>query len=268
MVFRNEGKVAGVMPLFLHEWHGRRQLTLIGAGISDYLDPLFQPDCTDEIVQRIASELHGWTDWDCCDWQDLSRDTPLAGLGVAAPDTPCSSITMEASYAEFLAKRPKDLRRNLRRYKEKAQAIAPVTFQVADSADEFLMCSLIALHRERWNSAGEPGMIDANGSESFLRAMAVAFAGRGWLRIFTVRFGDSIAAVLLAFCDRTNIFSWLSAFDPKYEEFGFGRELLARAIGYAHARGCRNWNFLRGAEPYKFSWGARPVPKCRVLISR
>ncbi|HZS52841.1 MAG TPA: hypothetical protein VFA65_00450 [Bryobacteraceae bacterium] len=81
MVFRQESRLVGVMPLFLHEWNGRCQLTLIGAGLTDYLDPLFQPEYTPEIVNRLARELNSWADWDICDWQDLSgklRWHPLA----------------------------------------------------------------------------------------------------------------------------------------------------------------------------------------------
>ena len=41
MVFRQGAEVAGVLPCFRHEWNGRRQLTLVGSRVSDYLDPLF-----------------------------------------------------------------------------------------------------------------------------------------------------------------------------------------------------------------------------------
>jgi CelD/BcsL family acetyltransferase involved in cellulose biosynthesis len=77
---------------------------------------------------------------------------------------------------------------------------------------------------------------------------------------------DRIAAIILAFCDEMAIYGYLSAFDPQHEEFGFGRELLAQALRYAHERGYRRWNFLRGEEPYKFSWGAQALAKCRVII--
>lgn len=266
MVFRHGGDVAGVLPCFLHEWNARRQITLAGSGISDYLDPLFDPAYVDEIVDAIRAELLRRDDWDLCDWQDLARDTPLARLGTTLEATPGSALAIEQSFDDFLAARPKDLRRNLRRYKQKAEAIGPVTFEVADRARPELIDALIALHRARWQAAGEAGMIDANRSEAFLRDIAERFGAAGMLRIFSVRFADRIAAILLALRDRTTIYSYLSAFDPRCEEFGFGRELLAQALRYAHEHGYRKWDFLRGAEPYKFSWGAQAQPRCRVLI--
>lgn len=269
MVFRGQdARIVGVMPLFLHEWNGRRQLTLIGSGVTDYIDPLFEPEYTRQIVDRLAQELNSSTDWDICDWQDLSVNTPLASLGAAVEDTPCSFIAIERPFDEYLSSLPKDLKRNLRRYKEKAEAAAPVTFEIAETADESLISALIELHRVRWEDAGQSGTIEANGAETFLREAASVFASRGWLRIFAVRFGSRVTAVLLAFCYSGNIFPYLSAFDPRNQSFGFGRELLLQSIRYAHERGYRHWNFLRGVEPFKFSWGAVRVEKRRVIIRR
>ncbi len=266
LAFRNRGELTGVLPCFLHEWNGRRQLTLVGSGISDYLDPLFEPRCIAGIVEETRAQLRGWADWDVCDWQDLSRDTPLQALGTALEETPCSAIAITQEFDDFLAARPKGLRRNLRRYKEKAEAIGCLKFGVADVADAELMDALIELHGARWEQVGERGMIEANRSEAFLRDVADRLGPCGSLRIFTLRLEERIAAIILAFCSGTTIFGYLSAFDPRYEAFGFGSELLGQALRYAHERGYSSWNFLRGDEAYKFSWGARALGKCRVVI--
>jgi CelD/BcsL family acetyltransferase involved in cellulose biosynthesis len=116
MVFRNGLEIAGVLPCFRHEWNGRRQLTLVGSGVSDYLDPVFEPQWVAGIVEGVRAQLNRWTDWDICDWQDLSQDTPLQILGTALEETPCGALSLDQSFDDFLAARPKDLRRNLRRY--------------------------------------------------------------------------------------------------------------------------------------------------------
>jgi CelD/BcsL family acetyltransferase involved in cellulose biosynthesis len=265
-VFRNGGALIGVVPCFLHEWNGNRQLTLLGSGVSDYLDPQLDPGHVPEILALLDAHLKTRRDWDIGDWQDLSENTPLQQLGTTRGDTPCSAISLAGSFEGFLAGRPKDLRRNLRRYKEKAEAIAPVTFEVSKTADPDLINALIDLHRARWNQTGECGMIDFNRAEPFVRDIAPLFARLGSLRIFTVRFQGSVAAIVLALCDGTSIFSWLSAFDPATEMYGFGRELLAQALDYGYRHGYKSWHFLRGDEPYKFSWGAQAIPKCRVII--
>jgi CelD/BcsL family acetyltransferase involved in cellulose biosynthesis len=264
LVFREDGEVTGVLPCFLHEWQGRRQLTLLGSGVTDYLDPVLP----DRAVASIGDALRKWSDWDVCDWQDLSRETPLAALGTVRDEVPASAVRLSGGFDDFLAARPKDLRRNLRRYREKAEAIGPVTFDVCKSAEALLLDALIDLHRARWERLGESGMIEANRSAGFVRDVAEVFAARGMLRFFTVRFAGQIAAILLALRNESTVFSYLSAFDPQFEAFGFGRELLARAFEYAFANGYQRWDFLRGEEPYKFSWGAEPIARCRVITER
>jgi CelD/BcsL family acetyltransferase involved in cellulose biosynthesis len=81
-----------------------------------------------------------------------------------------------------------------------------------------------------------------------------------------VRFRGELAAVNLGFLFRDTFSSYMSAFDPEHEYFGFGRMLLYRAIQYCYANRVRFWDFLRGEEPYKFSWGALAVPKRRVYV--
>jgi CelD/BcsL family acetyltransferase involved in cellulose biosynthesis len=138
---------------------------------------------------------------------------------------------------------------------------------VSDSDDAPVLNALIDLHARRWQRAGEPGVIQSNRSEAFLRDVASRLARSGSLLTFTLRFEETPVAIILAMRDRTTIFDYLTAFDPAYEKLGVGRELLARALEYTHEQGYRQWDFLRGDEPYKLSWGARRVPKCRVRIS-
>ena len=257
-----------MVPCFLHEWCGRRQLTLLGSGVSDYLDPVFDPCHTPEIIERVGAELRRATDWDICDWQDLSADSPLQALGESFADTPCSVVRLEGSFEDFLAARSKDLRRNLRRYRERAEAVGPVSFEAVEEPDAELMDSLVRMHGERWAAAGERGMFESNGSAAFTREAAEKLASRGAVRMFTVRFLNRSAAMLLAFRHETALFCYMSAFDPRHQALGFGRELLAQTFRHAHVHGYKQWNFLRGEEHFKFSWGATAVPKRRVRIVR
>ncbi len=268
VVFRQDGELVGILPCFLHHWKGRSQLTLVGSGVSDYLDPVFEKQWVARILELLHTHLKTWADWDICDWQDLSADTPLRALGSILPETPASAVPIHQPFGSFLANRPKDLRRNLRRYREKAEATGCLTFQVVETARAELMDALVELHAARWSKEGQSGMIQANRSEAFLREVTDLFGARGCMRFFVLRFGEVIAAIILAWCNQTSLFGYLSAFHPQYEKFGFGSELLARALEYAHDNGYREWNFLRGDEPYKFSWGAQAAAKCRVVISR
>ena len=264
--FRRGSVLAGLIPCFLHEWQGLRQLTLIGTGISDYLDPPLagKSQIFDLLKHHLASNPH----WDICSWQDLSADSPLAQAFKAyvTEDMPCSAIPLEGSFDEYWRNRPHGLRRNLRRYGEKASRIDTPQFRVVCNADPELTEALIRLHTDRWKDQGEQGMIVANRSAGFLREVVQQLDDEEMVRFFSLSFQGEIVAIILGFLYRNNFFSYLSGFHPAYEPYGFGRHLLYESIKYAFEHRFIAWNFLRGDEPYKFSWGAKPIQKSRLII--
>jgi CelD/BcsL family acetyltransferase involved in cellulose biosynthesis len=275
LVFHEKDAMVGIVPCFRHQWNGLRQLTLIGSGISDYLEPAIDSHHCPAILDRLRIHLEADMDWDVCDWQDLSSNTPLIALksdgkfeSAASSDISCSEIRLSGTFEEFRNARPKDLKRNLRRYRTKAEALGNLRFEVAKEANPELMRALVDLHGAKWERRGEPGMIEANGSAEFLCEIAREFASRNMLRIFSLHFDGRIVAVIVAFSYEKRMFGYLSAFDPEHESLGFGRTLLFEALRYCYDNGYEAWNFLRGDEPYKFWWGAQLIPKSRVRLTR
>ncbi len=266
-------ELVGVLPCFQHDWNGYRQLTLIGSGISDYLDPPLEAACEATVVASLQQHLSVLAEWDVCDWQDLSQTTPLAALlgqmdGHTREETPCSEITITGSFEEFWQQRPRHLRRNVRRYRQKAEQNGPLEFQVSSGADPDLLKALVHLHTARWKMRGESGMIEANHSAAFLRDISRQFAADGILKIFSLRFKCQIAAVILTFVYQNKAYGYLTAFDPVHEQFSFGSVLLFEALRHCYQQGIQAWNFLRGDEPYKALWGAHVIPRLRLILTR
>ena len=266
LAFWEGTQLVGMAPCFQHEWDGKRQLTLAGSGVSDYLDPPISPD----MLTQLQNHLDESSDWDVCVWQDLSAATLLQKLRGASvqPDIQCSEVPLTGDFEQFWEGRPKDLRRNLRRYSQRARDMGTVEFEAVDEADPELLDALIRLHTARWRDQGEPGMVAANRSENFLRAVAAQMAGADILRLFALRFRREVVAVIMAFRYKNKIYAYMSAFDPDYESMGFGRTLLYEAFRHVYAEGYDAWNFLRGDEPYKESWGAQPIERCRIVIHK
>jgi CelD/BcsL family acetyltransferase involved in cellulose biosynthesis len=268
LVFRHERGIAGVMPCFLHAWNGRTQLTIMGTGISDCLDPVFDPEHVFGILDTLACHLSRNSDWDICDWQDLSADTPLQALAAARPDTPCSEIELNAPFDAFLQCRPAELKRNLRQCKNRSRAFGDLEFEAAAHSDPGLLATAMDLHGARWREAGQSGTIAANGSADFLREVCPKLSTQDMLRFFVLRLAGSVVAILLALRTPSTLFSYMPAFDPAYKKYGFGNVLHEQALRYAHENGYRSWSFLRGEEPYKFKWGAQPIGRSRLVVCR
>ncbi|MGH9638546.1 MAG: GNAT family N-acetyltransferase [Bryobacteraceae bacterium] len=274
LVFRKADRISGIVPAFLHRWNRRRQITLIGSGITDTLDPPIDPRCQEEVLNTLGAHLSSDTNWDVCDWQDLSIDTPLRriasdSLHIAVNSDPeCAAASLPETLEEFWGARSKDLRRNVRRYREKAENRGALTCEIACDARPELVNGLIALHEARWRARNQPGMIAANRSAPFLSDIAQEFARQGILRLFALRFEGELAAVIFAWLYRGTLSFYMSGFQPRFEWFSPGQLLLSECLRYSYEHGCRKWDFLRGTEAYKLAWGAQPAPKCRVVITR
>jgi CelD/BcsL family acetyltransferase involved in cellulose biosynthesis len=123
-----------------------------------------------------------------------------------------------------------------------------------------LFDALVELHSARWAARGEPGVLPAH-LEAFHREAAGRLFERGLLRMHALRLGDQIAAVFYGFHAAERTTYYLSGFDPALEQFSPGTLVVAQAIQYAiehdHARA---FDFLRGAEAYKYAWGAVDEP--------
>jgi CelD/BcsL family acetyltransferase involved in cellulose biosynthesis len=264
----------GVLPCFLHQWNGARQLTLMGSGISDYLDPVFVASRSPAILSCLREYLATNSEWDICDWQDLSYNTPLDALkrdvwGLEKrEEVVCSEAQLNENFESYWEQRPRHLRRNVRRYRDKATQDASLEFQVTSDADSDLLNALIDLHAARWSTKGEPGMVEANHSAEFLLDVAQCFAAKDMLRIFSLRCRGAVAAVILGFAYRGSLYGYLTGFDPAYRHFSPASILLCEALRDCCRQGLHAWNFCRGEEPYKAEWGAQPIPRCRIVLNR
>lgn len=273
--FFDEGTLVGLIPCFRHQWEGARQLTLIGSGITDFLEPPLRTGCENAVVSCLGDYLQSQNDWDICNWQDLSANTPLQRLAdrktldaQLIEDTLCTAIPLGGGFDAYWQDRSNELRRNMRRYTQKAEAEGAVRFEVHEKPNSTLLDALIELHAMRWGKRGESGTIAANQSADFLRDIAAQFASEKLLRLLTLKWKDEIVAIIFAFAWRKTMYGYLSAFNPEHEKLGFGRILLFHAVKYAADTGHAAWNFLRGDEPYKIWWGAQPIGKSRLLMNR
>ena len=156
-----ENLLAGFVPCFRHEWEGARQLTLIGSGITDFLEPPVRIGYENHLVKCLSDHLQSQTDWDLCNWQDLSSDTPLRHLtdckalhAELMEDTPCSAIPFQEGFDQYWQARSNELKRNVRRYTQRAEVEGTVQFEVHQSPSAMLLDALIELHATRWKKRG------------------------------------------------------------------------------------------------------------------
>lgn len=270
---RESGRLKAIAPLFLIEWQGKRQFSLVGSGISDYLQPLADPTIETHLWQSIAEYLHRHGQWDLCDFQDLNaRQIPAELFSPALcaemiDDTTCTGISLDGGWPVVEARFSSSLRRSLMRGARDLQKRGVLQTSTVRQYSEQHMQLLFDLHAKQWSQRGEQGMIAGNCSEAFLRSAAKLFGEQGMVRYFILQVDGTTIGVIFGIVMNNALFAYLSGLEPALEEASIGSLLVEHGLRQAVGEGLHRWDFLRGTESYKARWGAEPLLKRRMRVT-
>jgi len=258
---RENGRLTSLAPLYVIREDGESLGMFLGTGISDYLDVL--GGATLDLAQ-IDCQM-----WDL---QQLRPSSPL--LEMPLPDgwsdnieeqDRCVLLSIENAGDALQNLLSTHARKKLRYYKRSLAC----TFEDAnaENLDAFLD-ALFQLHAARWQQRGMPGMLADDVIQHFHRDVARAMLDAGALRMFAMRSGDRMAAVFYGFAHGDAVAYYLSGYDPSLEKHSPGTVIVAHAIEQAVRDGATTFDFLRGAEDYKYAWGAKDRINFRRQIFR
>jgi CelD/BcsL family acetyltransferase involved in cellulose biosynthesis len=74
--------------------------------------------------------------------------------------------------------------------------------------------------------------------------------------MYATRRDERIVAVFYGFAHGGTVYYYLSGYDPELEKLSIGTLIVAHAMEEAVRDGATTFDFLRGAEEYKYAWGA------------
>jgi CelD/BcsL family acetyltransferase involved in cellulose biosynthesis len=104
--------------------------------------------------------------------------------------------------------------------------------------------------------------------EGFFRRVVPALATEGGVEMIFLKLGGVRAACVLCFRTDGDLLLYNSGYERAYAGLSVGLLSKAMALQRAIEQGIRRFDFLRGAEPYKYDLGARDVPVYRCVIRR
>jgi CelD/BcsL family acetyltransferase involved in cellulose biosynthesis len=275
LTVRDGSRLRLVAPL---ERRGTR-LTLAGDHeICDYMDIVADPDADAAAWHRLLDALAAipWQElvlWglpeDSLTRQILPRLAAARGWSVEdALEAVCPRVALPASWEEYLASLSKkdrhELRRKLRRFQAAGATLRVETLTQPDAVraglDDFIR--LHTASRQDKREFMTPQM------ETFFRAMAVALAGYGLVRLAFVELDGVRVAGLLAFDAGEELLLYNSGYDPALAHASVGIASKALLLREAIAEGRRWFDFLRGAEPYKYDLGGRDYEVHTLTVRR
>lgn len=275
VVAREDDRLDALAPMFIlrdDDDPAESLGMLIGTGNSDYLDLLATPAApAGEILERLASA-------DCAMWdlQQLRDTSPLLTAPPPAkcedqtePHDACLVLSIDGAGDELQNITSTHFRKKLRYYRRSLERERSVRWETpsAETLDEF-MTALFDLHAARWKPRGLPGMLAAGVDQSFHREVARCMLGAEALRMYALRVDGRIVAIFYGFAHHDTVYYYLSGYDPDLDKMSVGSVIVAHAIEQAVRSGAKTFDFLRGAEDYKYAWGAQDRMNKRRRLTR
>ncbi len=266
---REEGRLAGIAPLFLAEYDGRSALLLVGSiEISDYLDMIVrQAD-----LQRFLSGLLEFLqtqhleEWRALDWYNVPEGSPtIPALQAEAASRgwdfsreiyrPTPAILLPGNYEEYLAgvdkKQRHEIRRKVRRAEESNRG---VRWYLATEASS-LEAEIDAFFKLMEADANKAAFLTPPMREQMRRTIRLAFQ-QSWLWLAFLEIDGQKAAASLNFDYLNKLWGYNSGVDRSFMDLSPGWVLLAYSLQWAADHGRSEFDFMRGDEEYKYRFGA------------
>jgi CelD/BcsL family acetyltransferase involved in cellulose biosynthesis len=269
---RSRCALVGLAPLLIYSRGRERVLAFMGGGVSDYLDLLVDPDREHEIVVAILHALRQLDDWTTLDLTDLPSHSALHSTiltRLATSHDNCSALLLPKTREELLQHLSKRQRANLRNARSRIQRDGGgvVELATADTLPDFLN-DLFRLHASRWSLLGETDVLAGEMVKAFHRHSAPQLLTRGLLRLYRLRVGQHVVAVVYTLFERTTVFCYLQAYDPEFGHLSPGTHLMFSVMEDAIRSGMSKFDLLRGQEAYKRHWRAEIEATHRIHLAR
>jgi len=170
----------------------------------------------------------------------------------------CPVLHLPDSWDAYLKMLGRNMREQMRRYPKRLEKNFAVEYELAqdESAMHAALDDLFRLHGKRWRARGQTGVLATPRRQRFHREVCRAFLKRDWLRLWTLRCDGEAVCVLLHYAYQQKYFFFIGGFDPEWSRWSVGTCLFAHVFQQAIGEGAQSFDFLRGAEAYKYRYGA------------
>ena len=248
LVIYEDERLVGLAPMFLLDG----TIRLLGAGNTDYLDILCEPQCVRPVLRLLVDYLSNRE----YDFMDLPSWSPLLAM-----DGPAS----ECSVCPVLRLNELNISRKLLANLENARRDREIRIEAANAESvPKMMDALIGLHEVRWRQKHQAGVLHSEEVRRFHRTAAPALLRAGLLRLYGLCYQGQRAAVHYGLSAHGRTYYYLAGFDPSMASHSPGNLLIHHSVTEAMASGDREYDFLRGQEQSKYRWGAQNTATLRL----
>jgi len=271
---RRGDKVIGIAPLMVKD---KTAYLIGGIDVCDYLDFIIAPGMESDFFNVLLDDLKK-NDIRHLDLKLVRHDStileslvPLARSRRSGVVSTREDVSLEmdlpSSYDRYLealsTKQRHEVRRKLRRLSEEGE----ITYRLVHSGGAVAQ-AMSTFFKMFVESRQDKATFMTEQRKSFFMLLADAMAERGLLKLGVLELDDQPVAEIMCFEYNNCIYLYNSGYDPGYTSLSAGLLSKVLAIKDSIERGIKRFDFLKGAEIYKYHLGGREVPlfRCQIAI--
>jgi CelD/BcsL family acetyltransferase involved in cellulose biosynthesis len=271
---RQNEAVIGLAPLVIN---GQEASLMGSADVCDFLDFIISPGSEDNFFNLLLDHLtqkritHLDLGFLRTDSNALTYLVPIATKRGLKVECKIEDVSLEMdlphSWEEYLkilnGKQRHEVRRKLRRLFEtdgaKYRTVEDLG-EVSDTMDLFI--GLFRISRQDKENFLTPKR------ESFFRSLAERMARVNLLRIGVLDIDQKPVAAIMCFDYNGIVYLYNSGYDPQYSSLSVGLASKILCIKDSVKRGRKKFDFLKGAEIYKYRLGGKEIPlhRCQIIL--
>jgi CelD/BcsL family acetyltransferase involved in cellulose biosynthesis len=268
---QENGELLGIAPLmireypFLYKASKINKIEFIGRGTSDYNDFIFQKE--KEIPALFIKHLMKSSDWDLLELLDINEKISSANVLQAlianqvskyevGVSNLCPYIALPSSLQVYMNTLSRNLRKSLRRRLKKLKKEYRVDFKTHNDFGSVreAMKIFFKLYNNSWGSKGEPGNCQSTTDRDFHLELAMKFNNHNWLALHFLTVNDEPIAFIYSFEYKQKKYGLRTGFNHEFSRYGPGNLLRMHAIERCIRNSFKEYDLLRGNEPYKACW--------------
>jgi hypothetical protein len=268
-----DSELKGILPLASHRtllsrgWATGRILTYCGSRelYPDHLDIITSKEDADECITAVFDFLlSNYTEWDVIYLSHVREGNFIASRmhdGSFPFDVEIKRasvapyIRLSSSFEEFTETLSHNLRKNLRKRKQKLCEHYDFIYTSCDTSDiDKALATLFDLHARRAKRKNIVSTFNEQQIFRFHSALLHRIMKKGWVWMRYIGNNEQVIAASYCFIFGGRVCAYQKGIDPEWEHYGTGTLINYETIKEAFGNRCSEFDFLRGDEEHKANW--------------
>jgi CelD/BcsL family acetyltransferase involved in cellulose biosynthesis len=278
------GQIVGIAPWYISRSPlAGRVIQFMGSGeaCSEDLSLLARPGREAAVAAEISDWLatEGVGDWDMLLMAGVQEADPATTASTEdfasrgnlihrRPGMPCWRCELPPTWDEFVRRLSRSRRERVRQLTRKYFDTGRVQIRWVTTPAELDQAfpMFVDMHQRRRQSLGQPGCYASRQFANFHREVSRRLCAAGKLRLLWTELDGRPVAAEYDFIDGKTVYYYSTGVEPAAVADHPGWLAMIGSLRRAIEEGCQWFDFLRGDEAYKCSWGAKPFPTVETRI--